>query len=96
VILFQGPEGTPDFIPYVQQIVALYRTNLSEILSIKRYSYHICIKQKLPSNFKKAQEAHDLGCKLSIDLNYAKKAVEKSKKRSYKNYCQFNPLIKNK
>jgi fructokinase len=41
----------------------------------------------------KRQKKLDLGCKLSIDINYAK-TVEKSKKKGYQNYCQFNPLIK--
>jgi len=101
VIFVSRSEGTPDFIPYRSADCCIYEEQISsEILSNTKIFHTTCFAlSKNPAQktiLKKAQEAHDLGCKLSIDLNYAKK-LWKSQKKAFKvikTYCQFNPLIK--
>lgn len=101
VIFVSRSEGTPDFIPFRQADCCIYEEQISsEILSKTKIFHTTCFAlSKNPAQktiLKKAQEAHDLGCKLSIDVNYAKK-LWKSQKKAFKvikTYCQFNPLIK--
>lgn len=101
VIFVSRSEGTPDFIPYRSADCCIYEEQISrEILSRTKIFHTTCFAlSKNPAQktiLKKAQEAHDLGCKLSIDVNYAKK-LWKSQKKAFKvikTYCQFNPLIK--
>jgi fructokinase len=101
VIFVSRSEGTPDFIPFREADCCIYEEQISsEILSKTKIFHTTCFAlSKNPAQktiLKKAKEAHDLGCKLSIDINYAKK-LWKSQKKAFKvikNYCQFNPLIK--
>jgi fructokinase len=101
VIFVSRSEGTPDFIPFRAADCCIYEEQIStEILSKTKIFHTTCFAlSKNPAQktiLKKAKEAHDLGCKLSIDINYAKK-LWKSQKKAFKvikNYCQFNPLIK--
>ena len=101
VIFVSRSKGTPDFIPYRSADCCIYEEQISrEILSNTKIFHTTCFAlsknpaQKTILNI--AKEAHDLGCKLSIDLNYSRK-LWKSQKRAFKvikTYCQFNPLIK--
>lgn len=101
VIFVSRSKGTPDFIPYRSADCCIDEKQISrEILSNTKIFHTTCFAlSKNPAQktiLKKAQEAHDLGCKLSIDINYAKK-LWKSQKKAFKvikTYCQFNPLIK--
>lgn len=101
VIFVSRSEGTPDFIPYRAADCCIYEDQISsEVLANTTIFHTTCFAlSKNPAQktiLKKAQEAHDLGCKLSIDVNYARK-LWKSQKKAFKvikNYCQFNPLIK--
>ncbi|WP_238567351.1 carbohydrate kinase family protein [Flavobacterium sp. 83] len=101
VIFVSRSEGTPDFIPYRSADCCIYEEQISkEILSRTKIFHTTCFAlSKNPAQktiLKKAQEAYDLGCKLSIDVNYARK-LWKSQKKAFKvikTYCQFNPLIK--
>jgi fructokinase len=101
VIFVSRSEGTPDFIPYRSADCCIYEEQISrEILSNTKIFHTTCFAlSKNPAQktiLKKAQEAYDLGCKLSIDVNYARK-LWKSQKKAFKvikTYCQFNPLIK--
>jgi fructokinase len=101
VIFVSRSDGTPDFIPYRSADCCIYEEQISkEILSRTKIFHTTCFAlSKNPAQktiLKKAQEAYDLGCKLSIDVNYARK-LWKSQKKAFKvikNYCQFNPLIK--
>jgi fructokinase len=101
VIFVSRSEGTPDFIPFRAADCCIYEEQIStEILSKTKIFHTTCFAlSKNPAQktiLKKAKEAHDLGCKLSIDINYAKKLWTSQKKafKVIKNYCQFNPLIK--
>ena len=101
VIFVSRSEGTPDFIPYRAADCCIYEEQISsEILANTTIFHTTCFAlSKNPAQktiLKKAQEAYDLGCKLSIDVNYARK-LWKSQKKAFKvikTYCQFNPLIK--
>jgi fructokinase len=101
VIFVSRSEGTPDFIPYRSADCCIYEEQIStEILANTTIFHTTCFAlSKNPAQktiLKKAQEAFDLGCKLSIDVNYARK-LWKSQKKAFKvikTYCQFNPLIK--
>ncbi len=101
VIFVSRSEGTPDFIPYRSADCCIYEEQITkDILANTNIFHTTCFAlSKNPAQktiLKKAQEAYDLGCKLSIDLNYARK-LWKSQKKAFKvidAYCQFNPLIK--
>ena len=101
VIFVSRSEGTPDFIPYRAADCCIYEDQISkELLSRTKIFHTTCFAlSKNPAQktiLAKAKEAHALGCKLSIDLNYASK-LWKSQKKAFKvikNYCQYNPLIK--
>ena len=101
VIFVSRSEGTPDFIPYRSADCCIYEEQISkEILSNTKIFHTTCFAlSKNPAQktiLKKAKEAYDLGCKLSIDVNYARK-LWKSQEKAFKvikTYCQFNPLIK--
>lgn len=101
VIFVSRSKGTPDFIPYRAADCCIYEEQIStEILSNTKIFHTTCFAlSKNPAQktiLKKAQEANDAGCKLSIDLNYASK-LWKSEKKAFKvikEYCQYNPLIK--
>ena len=101
VIFVSRSEGTPDFIPYRAADCCIYEDQISkELLSRTKIFHTTCFAlSKNPAQktiLAKAKEAHAVGCKLSIDLNYASK-LWKSQKKAFKvikNYCQYNPLIK--
>lgn len=101
VIFVSRSEGTPDFIPYRSADCCIYEEQITKDILANTTIFHTtCFAlSKNPAQktiLKKAQEAYDLGSKLSIDLNYARK-LWKSQKKAFKvidAYCQFNPLIK--
>ena len=101
VIFVSRSDGTPDFIPYREADCCIDEDQIStELLSKTKIFHTTCFAlSKNPAQrtiLMKAKEAFDLGCKLSIDLNYASK-LWKSQKKAFKvinAYCQFNPLIK--
>jgi fructokinase len=101
VIFVSRSEGTPDFIPYRAADCCIYEEQISSEILAKTAIFHTtCFAlSKNPAQktiLKKAQEAYDLGCKLSIDVNYSRK-LWKSQKKAFKvikTYCKFNPLIK--
>ncbi|WP_418264759.1 carbohydrate kinase family protein [Flavobacterium faecale] len=101
VIFVSRSEGTPDFIPFREADCCLDEEQITdEILSKTKIFHTTCFAlSKNPAQktiLKKAEAAYNLGCQLSIDVNYAKK-LWKSQKKAFKvikAYCQFNPLIK--
>jgi fructokinase len=101
VIFVSRSDGTPDFIPYREADSYLYEEQIStETLSKTKIFHTTCFAlSKNPAQeliLKKAEEAFRLGCKLSIDLNYAKKLWHSQAEalEVIKTYCKFNPLIK--
>lgn len=101
VIFVSRSDGTPDFIPYREADCCIYDEQITEqILSNTKIYHTTCFAlSKKPAQttiLKKAQEAYNLGCKLSIDVNYAKKLWNSQEEafQVIKTYCSFNPLIK--
>ncbi|WP_299060233.1 carbohydrate kinase [uncultured Polaribacter sp.] len=101
VIFVSRSQGTPDFIPFRVADSFISEDQIStEILNKTKIFHTTCFAlSKGPAQttiLSKAKEAYGLGCKLSIDINYAKK-LWKSQEEALnviKTYCSFNPLIK--
>lgn len=101
VIFVSRTDGTPDFIPYRDADYCITENQIdSEVLKQCKIFHTTCFglsKEPAQSTIlKKAEEAYNLGCKLSIDLNYSKKIWD-SKNDALaviKAYCKFNPLVK--
>jgi fructokinase len=101
VIFVSRSESTPDFIPYREADYCIDEEQISkETLSNTTIFHTTCFAlSKKPAQetiLKKAEEAHNLGCQLSIDVNYAKKLWNSQEEalQVIKTYCKFNPLIK--
>lgn len=101
VVFVSRTESTPDFIPYRAADYHITEDQIDTSILLNTTIFHTtCFAlSKNPSQttiLKKAEEASNLGCKLSIDVNYAKK-LWKSQKEALtiiKAYCKFNPLVK--
>ncbi|MDN3644108.1 carbohydrate kinase [Lutimonas halocynthiae] len=101
VIFVSRTDGTPDFIPYREADSHITEAQISKDLLLKTNIFHTtCFAlSKNPAQstiLKKAEEAFKLGCKLSIDVNYAKKLWRSQEEavQIIKDYCKFNPLVK--
>lgn len=101
VIFVSKSETTPDFIPYREADSFIFETQIpSEVLSKTNIFHTTCFAlSKEPAQstiLSKAEEAYNLGCKLSIDINYADKlwTNKASALKIIKAYCTFNPLVK--
>ncbi|WP_369048012.1 carbohydrate kinase family protein [Tenacibaculum sp. UWU-22] len=101
VIFISKSKGTPDFIPYRGADSEILEHQIPKELLLKTKIFHTtCFAlSKQPAQttiLKKANEAFNLGCQLSIDLNYAKKLWNSQQEALtvIKEYCKFNPLIK--
>lgn len=101
VIFVSRSQNTPDFIPYREADYNISENQISsEILSRTNIYHTTCFAlSKNPAQeiiLKKAEEAQNLGCKLSIDINYADElwADKGQALKVIKAYCKFNPLIK--
>ena len=101
VIFVSRSNGTPDFIPYRNADYHISEDQITtEMLSQTKIFHTTCFAlSKNPAQttiLKKAEEAYNLGCKLSIDINYAKKLWKNQDEalNVIKTYCSFNPLIK--
>lgn len=101
IIFIARSEGTPDFIPYRQADCFITEDQIaSETLKKTNIFHTTCFGlSKNPAQstiLKKATEAHQLGCKLSIDINYSEKIWSDRNEALtvIKEYCKLNPLIK--
>ena len=101
VVFVSKSKGTPDFIPFREADSFITEDQISKnVLQQSNIFHTTCFAlSKEPAQstiLKKAEEAFNLGCKLSIDLNYTKKLWDTQEEaiRVIKTYCRFNPLIK--
>ncbi|WP_298237582.1 carbohydrate kinase [uncultured Algibacter sp.] len=101
VIFVSRTDGTPDFIPFREADCFITEKQISKELLSKTNIFHTtCFAlSKQPAQtaiIEKAKEAFHLGCKLSIDVNYAKKLWNSQEEALVviKAYCEFNPLVK--
>ncbi|WP_242203173.1 carbohydrate kinase family protein [Aestuariivivens insulae] len=101
VIFVSRTDGTPDFIPFREADYFIIENQISKELLLKTNIFHTtCFAlSKQPAQLtilEKAREAFNSGCKLSIDVNYAKKlwGSQEEAIEVIKAYCKFNPLVK--
>lgn len=101
VIFVSKTTQTPDFIPYRDADLKISEKQLPKKLLRNTHIFHTtCFAlSKNPAQktiLEKAEEAFHKGCKLSIDINYAKKIWDSQEKafEVIKAYCKFNPLVK--
>ncbi len=101
VIFVSRTENTPDFIPFREADYFITEDQISKTLLLETNIFHTtCFAlSKQPAQsaiLDKAKEAFNLGCKLSIDVNYAKKLWNSQEEalEVIKAYCKFNPLVK--
>ena len=101
VIFVSRTDGTPEFIPYRGADFYLSENQIStQTLSNTKIYHTTCFAlSQNPAQtviLRKAKEAFELGCTLSIDVNYSDK-IWKSKNKAIEvieSYCKFNPLVK--
>lgn len=101
VIFVSRSQGTPDFIPFREADYEISELQISKETLLHTKIFHttcfaLSRKPAQTTILKKAEEAYNIGCKLSIDLNYAKKLWDSHEEALsvIKTYCSFNPLIK--
>ena len=101
VIFVSRSNGTPDFIPYRNADNHIYDDQITTAMLSQTKIFHTtCFAlSKNPAQttiLKKAKEATENGCKLSIDINYAKELWDCKEEalEIIKTYCALNPLIK--
>lgn len=101
VIFVSRTSGTPDFIPFREADCVITESQISkQVLEQTKIFHTTCFAlSKKPAQttiINKAKEAYDLGCKLSIDLNFANKLWDNKKEaiEIIQAYCRYNPLLK--
>tara|TARA_R110000868_G_scaffold108065_1_gene295346 strand:+ start:74524 stop:75474 length:951 start_codon:yes stop_codon:yes gene_type:complete len=101
VIFVSRSETTPEFIPFRKADYRISENQISKETLAKTTIFHTtCFAlSKDPGQttiLNKAEEAYNEGCKLSIDVNYAKKLWDSQEEalRVIKAYCKFDPLVK--
>lgn len=101
VIFVSRSDGTPDFIPFREADYCINDNQISKetLLDTKIFHTTCFALSKNPAQstiLRKAEEAFNLGCQLSIDINYAKKLWNSQEEalQIIKTYCKFNPLVK--
>ncbi|WP_179346584.1 carbohydrate kinase family protein [Winogradskyella ursingii] len=101
VIFVSRSKKTPDFIAYREADSEISENQIpKDVLQQAKIFHTTCFAlSKNPAQsviLKKAKEAFNLGCKLSIDINYADELWEDKKQANnvIKAYCKFNPLVK--
>ncbi|WP_334058914.1 carbohydrate kinase family protein [Polaribacter sp. P097] len=101
VIFVSRTSGTPDFIPFREADCVITESQIStEALKSAKVFHTTCFAlSKKPAQttiITKAEEAYKLGCKLSIDLNFANKLWDNKEEavKIIQAYCKYNPLLK--
>ena len=101
VIFVSKSNATPDFIPYRDADSCIFESQISQktLLDTKIFHTTCFALSKNPAQttiLKKAAEAFELGCTLSIDVNYSGKLWDSRENaiETIKAYCKLNPLVK--
>lgn len=101
VIFVSRTTNTPDFIPFREADCLINESQITaETLKSTKIFHTTCFAlSKNPAQstiLKKAEEAFNLGCQLSIDLNYSEKlwTTREAALQVINTYCKFNPLVK--
>lgn len=101
VIFVNRTTGTPEFIPFRGADTLIRPEQLPDDLLEKTRIYHTtCFAlSEQPARdtiLERAKRAHELGCQLSIDINYSEKIwpdIEEAR-TAIKAYCELAPLVK--
>lgn len=101
VVFVSRTKGTPDFIPFREADFCISEDQIpKKLLEITKVYHTTCFAlSKKPAQttiLNKAKEAFESGCKLSIDVNYAKEIWQSRDEalEVIKAYCKFDPLVK--
>ncbi len=101
VVFVSRTDGTPEFIAFREADYWISDDQITKETLLNTRIYHttcFALSQDPAQStiLKKAEEAFKLGCKLSIDVNYAKKLWKSQEEalKVIKAYCKFNPLVK--
>lgn len=101
VIFVSRTDGTPDFIPYRDADYCITEDQISKETLTNTKIYHttcFALSKDIAQStiLTKAKEAYELGCQLSIDINYSEKIWDSEREviDVVKEYCQYNPLVK--
>lgn len=101
VIFVSRSQDTPDFICYREADTEILENQITtDVLKQTTIFHTTCFAlSKKPAQttiIQKAEEAFNLGSKLSIDVNYSEKIWSNREEalKIIKHYCSFNPLVK--
>ena len=101
VIFVNRTQGTPEFIPFRGADKMILPEQLpDELLASSKIFHTTCfaLSQQPAQNtiLERAAKAYEMGCQLSIDMNYSEKIWpnQKEARQSIESYCRFKPLIK--
>ncbi len=101
VIFINRTQGTPEFIPYRGADQYIEQKQLPEdLLSDARVFHTTCFAlSKQPARdtiLAQAKKAFELGCQLSIDINYSEKIWPDNQeaRKAIETYCSFAPMVK--
>ncbi|MEZ4859098.1 MAG: PfkB family carbohydrate kinase [Flavobacteriaceae bacterium] len=101
VIFVNRTVHTPEFIAFRGADTLIQKDQLPDSLLQNTKIYHTtCFAlSKKPARdtiLEKAKKAYDLGCQLSIDINYSEKIWPNTEaaKRAVETYCSYEPLVK--
>ncbi|MEZ4779720.1 MAG: carbohydrate kinase family protein [Flavobacteriaceae bacterium] len=101
VIFVNRTVNTPEFIAYRGADALITQKQLPDKLLQNSKIYHTtCFAlSKNPARetiLEKAKKAYELGCQLSIDINYSEKIWPNTSdaKKAIETYCRYEPLVK--
>lgn len=101
VIFVSRTDGTPEFVPFRAADFQIDEDQIHKrtLLNSKVFHTTCFALSRDPARttiLKKAQEAFESGCQLSIDVNYARKLWESREAalKAIRSYCRFDPLVK--
>lgn len=101
VIFVNRTQHTPEFIPFRGADTQILPEQLPETLLKNTKIYHttcFALSKKPARNtiLEGAKRAHELGCQLSIDINYSEKIWPNidAARKAIKTYCSYEPLVK--
>ena len=101
IIFISRTDRTPEFVPVREADFQITLEQIpSHVLVNSKIFHTTCFAlSKEPARstiLKKAKEAHESGCQLSIDVNYARKLWDSRENalKAIESYCRFDPLVK--
>jgi fructokinase len=101
VIFVSRTDGTPDFVPFRGADFQIEESQIAKrtLLNSKVFHTTCFALSREPARttiLKKAEEAFEAGCQMSIDVNYARKLWDSREValKAIKSYCRFDPLVK--